>query len=169
MSTKATAQDGKSSKAYAASEKTEGSQANGSIFLYSASPKATCIRYAITNQVALKNANPIEAKAGKKLTKYQETMRQRWLKANQYLPAVDKQDIRKEVPIINGDSVKPLPSRHQHHAEFTQTSYLRLRQQEEQYLMFNYLEPSASPGFQAYLDSLDQENVSFSQRLQNTL
>jgi hypothetical protein len=62
-----------------------------------------------------------------------------------------------------------LASRHQHHAEFTQTSYLRLRQQEEQYLMFNYLEPNCSPGFQSYLDSLDQENVSFSQRLQNTL
>ena len=121
--------------------------------------------------MALKNANPIEPKgaAGKKLTVYQETMRQRWLKANQYLPTVDKQDIRKEEPLVNGDQIKPLASRHQHHAEFTQTSYLRLRQQEEQYLMFNYLDPNASPGFQSYLDSLDQENVSFSQRLQNTL
>ena len=122
VSTKATAIDGKSTK-------TVGSEANGSIFLYSASPQATCIRYAITNQVALKNANPIEPKsgAGKKLSVYQETMRQRWLKANQYLPTVDKQDIRKEEPLVNGNQVFPIVERYQHAAEFSQTSYLALR------------------------------------------
>lgn len=35
--------------------------------------------------------------------------------------------------------------------------------------MFNYLDPNCSPGFQSYLDSLDNENASFSQRLSNTL
>lgn len=76
VSTKATAIDTKSGKTFGGSEKTDSSQPNGSIFLFSSDAKATCIRYAITNQVALKNSNPIEPKTTqKKLSSYQEIMR----------------------------------------------------------------------------------------------
>lgn len=54
-------------------------------------------------------------------------MRERWLRASHLLPNVDKTDIAKEVPAVNGGIVKAQQTRRQHHAEFTQTSYLRLR------------------------------------------
>lgn len=87
-------------------------------------------------------------------------MLQRWVANTQFLPAIDKQDIRKETPFLNGNQVRPLQSRHQHHAEFTQQSYLRIRQLEESYLMFNYFDPVHNPRFQQYLDGIEQENSS---------
>ena len=36
------------------------------------------------------------------------------------MPVIDKHDIQKEVPFVNGNQVKPLHSRRQHHAEYTQ-------------------------------------------------
>lgn len=52
-------------------------------------------------------------------------MYERWHRANADIPSVDKWDIMNECPVFNnGKKVSP---DHQHHPEFTQTSYLRLR------------------------------------------
>ena len=96
------------------------------------------------------------------MSHFSQTMTDRWLRASHLLPNVDKTDICKEVPSVNGGTVKPLESRRQHHAEFTQTSYLRLRQQEESYLMYNYLDPEANKPFKDYLSSMVGDNMSFS-------
>lgn len=54
--------------------------------------------------MAKKNAKPVEIKATeKKASQYEEVMHQRWIASTQFLPAVDKQDIRKEVPFVNGN------------------------------------------------------------------
>ena len=54
--------------------------------------------------MAQKNAQPIEIKATeKKVSPYEKIMHQRWIASNQFLPAIDKQDIRKEVPFVNGN------------------------------------------------------------------
>jgi hypothetical protein len=120
--------------------------------------------------MAMKNALPVEVKATQtKVSPYEEVMRQRWAATLSTLPVVDKQDIRKEVPLVNGNQVKPVESRHQHAAEFTQSSYLRIRQLEESYLMFNYFDPVHNPRFQKYLDGIELENSSLNQRLQSSL
>ena len=38
-------------------------------------------------------------------------MRQRWLEANMTIPLVDKKDIQKEVPLVNGGKVLELTKR----------------------------------------------------------
>lgn len=69
---------------------------------------------------------------------YTATMHERWHKANAGIPDIDKKDIVEENPVFNPQR-KCGPS-HQHHPEFTQSSYLRLRSLEEAFLMTNYLE-----------------------------
>lgn len=96
-------------------------------------------------------------------------MRERWIKTVSTIPVVDKQDIRKEVPHINGGKIRPESTRRQHHAEYTQTSYLRIRQQEEGYTVVNYLDPESNKPFKEYLASVDEENMSFSQQITNSL
>ena len=39
------------------------------------------------------------------------------------------------------------------HAEFKQTGYLRIRQLEEDNLMFNYLDEDCNPAFKSYINS----------------
>ena len=73
------------------------------------------------------------------ISTYRSLMRQRWLQSTQHLPEVDKKDIAAEEPLINSDKVKLLSDRKQLDAEYKQTAYLRIRQQEESTLMFNYL------------------------------
>lgn len=90
-------------------------------------------------------------------------MRERWIRTVSNIPVVDKQDIRKEVMHINGGKIRPESTRRQHHAEYTQTSYLRIRQLEEAYTMFNYLDAEQNRAFKEYLASVDEENMSFSQ------
>ena len=66
-------------------------------------------------------------------------MYERWHKANAGIPDIDKKDIVEENPVFNKQMrVDSRP--HQHHPEFTQSSYLRLRSLEEVFLMSNYLE-----------------------------
>jgi len=63
-------------------------------------------------------------------------MLDRWNKANAQLPTFDQNDIIKENPRFNnGSKVSP---QNQHHPEFTQSSYLRLRFMEEAMPMKNY-------------------------------
>ena len=78
-------------------------------------------------------------------------MRQRWLNNVVVLPKMDKQDIAKEVPLINGGRTLNPGKRHQADAEYSQTCYLRFRQQEEHYRLFNYLDPACNPRFNAFL------------------
>lgn len=67
---------------------------------------------------------------------YSQIMYERWHKSNFALPDVDKQDIQEENPLFNnGKKVSP---EHQHHPEFTQSSYLRLRAMEEAFTQKNY-------------------------------
>lgn len=67
-----------------------------------------------------------------------KSMHDRWLQANTLLPQVDQKDIFDECPRFN-QGKKSCPE-HQHHPEYTQTSYLRLRMLEEAYIMKNYME-----------------------------
>jgi hypothetical protein len=69
---------------------------------------------------------------------YTATMHERWHKANAGLPDIDKKDIVEENPVFN--QLRKCAPGHQHHPEFTQSSYLRLRSLEEAFLMANYLE-----------------------------
>ena len=69
-------------------------------------------------------------------------MHERWHRSNSQLPAPDLKDIMEENPVFNmGKKHSP---EHQHHPEFTQSSYLRLRSMEEAFLMKNYFERTKS-------------------------
>jgi len=63
-------------------------------------------------------------------------MHERWHRSNMNLPEVDIQDIMDENPMFNNN--KKVCPEHQHHPEFTQTSYLRLRSMEEAFAIRNY-------------------------------
>lgn len=102
------------------------------------------------------NDSPIKIKSDLSTTTYTDIMRKRWVKANQTLPSSDKRDIAREVPLVNGGQVLPLNRHAMLAAEFTQTSYLSLRKQEEGLLMINYLDPAANPAFKTFIDSLDK-------------
>jgi hypothetical protein len=67
---------------------------------------------------------------------YTQIMHERWQKSNMNLPEVDVKDIMEENPIFNSN--KKVSPEHQHHPEFTQSSYLRLRSMEEAFAMRNY-------------------------------
>lgn len=72
---------------------------------------------------------------------------ERWKKSNQNLPEVDKQDINRESPYMSSDLRVTLniDEKRQHHPEFTQASYLRLRSLEEAFSIHNYLDQSQNP------------------------
>ena len=120
----------------------------------------TCIHHEMTDRV--KNGNLIIPQAHGQLSPYQRVMQQRWLNSIKSLPAVDKRDISKEEPLVNGNKIRPLFSRHQHCAELSQTCFLRLRMQEEATLMFDYLDPNTSSNFQAYLKTTNKRDRLFS-------
>lgn len=67
---------------------------------------------------------------------YTQIMHERWHKCCMNLPEVDIQDVMDENPWFNNGK-KVSPDR-QHHPEFTQSSYLRLRSMEEAFVMRNY-------------------------------
>jgi hypothetical protein len=70
---------------------------------------------------------------------YSKIMMERWQRSNSNLPQTDKIDIKKESSFLADECI--LDSKHQHHPEFTQTSYLRIRSLEEVMAMKNYLDP----------------------------
>lgn len=70
-------------------------------------------------------------------------MHERWNRANTEIPLLDQKDIIEDSPIFNFN--KKTGPEHQHHPEFTQTCYLRMRSQEEVFLMKNYIEVPSSP------------------------
>ena len=51
-------------------------------------------------------------------------MKKRWQASNRDLPRVDRRDIQREVPLVNGGKTVSLTDRRQHGAEYTQSSYL---------------------------------------------
>ena len=63
----------------------------------------------------------------------------RWCSANKDMSHVDMKDVFEESPIFNKGK-KSCPE-NQHHPEFTQTSYLRIRMLEETFRMYDYLKP----------------------------
>lgn len=79
-------------------------------------------------------------------------MQERWHRSNNLLPQIDMKDIVEENPTFNHGK-KTCPE-HQHHPEFTQSSYLRLRCLEEAFQIQNYL---------------DQVPKSLCQRIQNSM
>ena len=89
---------------------------------------------------------------------FTQIMFERWHRSNEDLPAADREDIMQENPLFNnGKKVSP---DHQHHPEFTQKSYLRLRSQEEAFAIKNYLKKPSQPKI---------EKLSITQRISNTL
>ena len=62
-------------------------------------------------------------------------MTERWLQMNHNLPLPDKEDISKNCSV------------RQAQPEYAQSSYLRLRAQEETRPLYNYLEPDLNPRF----------------------
>lgn len=77
-------------------------------------------------------------------------MFERWHKSNATLPKTDKDDILNDSPLFNNG--KTVRAENQHHPEFTQSSYLRLRSQEEVFAMKNYLKKPAQPQKQEKLN-----------------
>lgn len=78
------------------------------------------------------------------------------------IPEVDKIDIINDTPFFNQSRVG---KRHQHHPEYTQTSYLRLRSLEEAFSMRNYLgHPQTSTPEKEKL-SLSRRVLNFASRL----
>ena len=65
------------------------------------------------------------------------------------MPDCDKKDILEESCILNEE--KMTCPKHQHHPEFTQAAYLRLRSLEEAFVMKNYLDQKS---FQAINDKM---------------
>lgn len=57
------------------------------------------------------------------------------------IPNVDQSDIIDEHPLFNGGKYVKTSHKHQHHAEYTQSSYLRIRSLEEAYAIRNYMDP----------------------------
>lgn len=76
---------------------------------------------------------------------FSEIMKQRYLQTKlEDIPALDKEDLLNESPLFNSnfDAVNEA-GLHQATPEFAQSSYLRLRSQEEAYLISNYLDPKS--------------------------
>jgi len=67
---------------------------------------------------------------------FTQIMQERWHRSNINLPQPDQTDILEENPYFNKN--KQVVNKHQHHPEFTQSSYLRLRSMEEAFAMNNY-------------------------------
>ena len=72
-------------------------------------------------------SKPIKLAKQGNVSKFEAVMRQRWLNNVAVLPQIDKHDIAKEVPLINGGRSINLGKRHQADAEYSQTCYLRFR------------------------------------------
>mmetsp|Transcript_4432 Transcript_4432/g.7544 ORF Transcript_4432/g.7544 Transcript_4432/m.7544 type:complete len:188 (+) Transcript_4432:335-898(+) len=84
-------------------------------------------------------------------------MIERWSRVNsKALPALDQMDIIDENPNMNVTR-KPAPE-HQHHPEYTHSSFLRLRSMENAFLMKNYL-----------TEEKEAKQPTFSQRIQNSM
>lgn len=69
-----------------------------------------------------------------------DEMRNRWLAVTAQYPQVDLDDIYNHNPNINGgvyveEINQPFP-------EYTHSSYLRMRSQEEAFSLYNYLDPN---------------------------
>jgi len=67
-------------------------------------------------------------------------MKDRFLEKIKDIPELDKNDIMNENPLYKNGGVKV----HQHHPEFAQSSYLRMRSLEEAFMITNYLETQNS-------------------------
>ena len=65
-------------------------------------------------------------------------MHERWHRANAEIPVLDQKDILEDSPVFNPS--KTSGPEHQHHPEFSQQYYLRLRNKEEVFLLFDYLD-----------------------------
>jgi hypothetical protein len=91
-------------------------------------------------------------------------MKQRWQQSNQMLPDIDKIDIINESPFLNEAKIE---KRHQHHPEFTHSSYLRLRSQEEAFAMRDYLSDKISDSTASKASGLFKRVVSSSQLVSN--
>ena len=57
------------------------------------------------------DTTPIAVAKHQKVSEYEAIMRQRWLEANNTIPLIDKNDIEKEVPLVNGGKVLELEKR----------------------------------------------------------
>lgn len=82
------------------------------------------------------------------VAKPSDVMRSRWLASATQLPSADQDDIQNHNPHFNGGvNVSDI---NQHFPEYSQSSYLRMRSQEEAYALFNYLDPQLNPRLQKF-------------------
>ena len=68
-------------------------------------------------------------------------MMSRWKSSNKFIPKVDQYDIHAKNQYLKQKLKDRNKQLNQHHPEFTQTSYLRLRSLEEAFAMKNYMDP----------------------------
>ena len=92
----------------------------------------------------------------KETSNYTKTMHDRWIQSNSKLPLIDQKDIFEEHPVFNNGK-KKVPD-HQHHPEFTQTSYLRLRSLEEAFQLKNYFEEPKKPSHKHTKSGMNEKN-----------
>ena len=65
----------------------------------------------------------------------------------------------KEDPLVNGGRYIPQEERVSDVSEYTQSSYLRLRHNEESFPQFNYFDPVINPAYKSFIDSFEDEKI----------
>lgn len=78
-------------------------------------------------------------------------MKRRWVTSTDGLPMVDKKDIMREVPLVNGGKLLNIDDRLQHNAEFSQPCFKHMRQLERKHATCNYFNPTTSTALQQHL------------------
>jgi hypothetical protein len=87
-------------------------------------------------------------------------MHERWVaKAYMFLPKIDKDLIASEDPLNNGGLIIPLEERSSDVSEYTQSSYQKLRQDEESKPQINYFDPEANPAFKSFSENIPKKKL----------
>lgn len=87
-------------------------------------------------------------------------MLERWHRSNRDLPQIDVKDIVEECPLFNRGK-KPHPE-HQHHPEYTQSSYRRLRDIEDCLPVRDYIAPLSNPSLLPQtIQGVDKSKINF--------
>ena len=90
---------------------------------------------------------------------YTEKMMQRWAATSRFLPDLDKDLMVNECQLINGGKIIPLEERSSDVSEYTQSSYLRLRHNEESLPLYNYFNPDLNPAFKNFIEGFENEKI----------
>lgn len=86
-------------------------------------------------------------------------MQKRWQDHLANVPQVDKDDMINDNPNFNGGKQCFMDTVHQHAAEFSQMSYLRMRSMEEAFSITDYLDPKCNPDYNTFLKSSSRPDL----------